>query len=90
MSVKVKISSMFQSATAGAKMAEVTGSTVGECLRDLVRQYPDLERMLFDEKDRLPSEVVIFVNEESAAEDGINRPVKDGDEIYPLILIGGG
>lgn len=90
MSVKVKISSMFQTATGGAKMVEVSGSTVGECLKDLVRQYPDLERMLFDEKDRLPSEVVIFVNEESTPQDGLSRPVKNGDEIYPMILIGGG
>lgn len=90
MSVKVKISSIFQQDAGGAQTATVNGSTVGECLKDLVKQYPGLKKMLFDEKNRLASEVTVFVNEENIPGDGLSRRVKDGDEIYPMILIGGG
>lgn len=30
---------------------EVNGSTVGECITDLVRQYPDLKNILLDKNE---------------------------------------
>ena len=53
-------------------------------------QYPSLEKIFYYEKDRIASEVLLFVNGQSVQGDITNTPVKDGDEIYPVILIGGG
>jgi molybdopterin converting factor small subunit len=89
MSVKVKLRATFQLAAQGAKTAEVNGKTVAECLKDLGRQHPALEKMLLDNKNTLPSYVTIFVNGEKAS-DGLSQPVEDGDEIFPMMLIGGG
>ena len=90
MSVKVQISARFQTATNGVGMAEVNGNTIGECLKQLVQQFPPLKKMLFDENDKLARYIMIFVNKEGAQEDGLNKPVRDGDVIYPMMMIGGG
>lgn len=90
MSIKVRISASFGAATKGVTMIEVNGNTVGECLKQLVKRFQPLEKMLFDENDKLARYIVIFVNRESAQTEGLAKPVKDGDEIYPMKMIGGG
>jgi hypothetical protein len=45
--------------------------------------------MLFDENNDLPTYVTVFINGEKAS-DGLSLPVKDGDEIFPMMIIGGG
>ena len=88
--VSVKIPAMFQPSTGGVKTAEVDGATIGECLKQLVIQYPALKRMLFDEGDNLSGYLVVILNGASIKGDLYNIPVKPGDEIYPMILIEGG
>ena len=89
-SVRVKIPAMFQSATGGVKTAEVSGATIGECLKQLVIQYPAVRRMLFDEGDNLSGYLLVILNGTGIRGDLYNIPVKPGDEIYPMILIEGG
>jgi molybdopterin synthase sulfur carrier subunit len=88
--VKVKIPAMFQSATGGAKTAEVEGETVGECLKALSVKFPALRRMLFDEGDKFSGYLTVMVNGQSVLGNLYEIPVKAGDELYPLILIEGG
>ncbi len=91
MSVSMKIPAMFQNETGGVKLVEVDGHTIGESLDELIKLYPSIEKVLFDERDVLAGWLMIFLNGE-ALPDG-NRlavPVKDGDEIYPLMMIDGG
>jgi molybdopterin converting factor small subunit len=90
MGVKVRIAEMFQQATNGVKEVQVDGNTIGECLKKVIVKYPTLEKMWYDEKDKVSRELLVFVNLESTHKDGLAEPVKDGDEIYPLIMIGGG
>ncbi len=90
MSVKVQISVRFQTATNGVGMVEVNGNTVGECLNQLVKQFPALKNILFDENNKLARYIMIFVNLEGVQEEGLNKSVKDGDVIYPMMMIGGG
>jgi len=90
MSVRVKLSAMFQNATGGLKTAECNGSTVGECLKQLADRYPAIKRMLFDESDKLSGYLAVSVNGKSQQGDLARVPVKSGDEIYPMILIEGG
>ena len=91
MSVRIKIPAMFQNETGGVKLAEVDGRTIGECLDELIKLYPTIEKVLFDERDMLAGWLMIFVNGEALPLDNrLAVPVKDGDEIYPLMMLDGG
>lgn len=90
MSVKVKLSAIFQNATGGLKTAECSGETVGECLKQLSDRYPLMKKMFFDEGDKLSGYLAVSVNGKSLQGDLNTVPVKSGDEIYPMILIEGG
>ena len=54
MSVNVEISSVFGQYTNNQLNFKVEGKTVGECLKDLGRQFPDLRKVLLDKKGKLP------------------------------------
>ena len=69
---------------------EVNGSTVEECLKDLVRQYPDAERLLFNEQGQLLRHVYVYINAESAYKAELAAPVKEGDKLIIAFLIAGG
>ena len=90
MGIKVHIHPVLHQYTNNQKIAEVNGSTVGECLDDLVKQFPSTEKGLFNENGKLYSYVDIYVNRKSAYPEELNKPVKDGDELHIAIIIGGG
>lgn len=93
MSVRVIIPSMFQSAAGGAKAIELKNcKTVGDCLKELRTQYPPLGKMLFDEGDKIAGFLNVFINGQNLKQssDTFTYPVKDGDEICPLMMIEGG
>jgi hypothetical protein len=90
MSATVKISNLFQSVTDGVSEVEVSGGTLKECLLDTVRQFPKLQRLFFDSGEQIAGSLIIFVNGESAQNDGDSKVINDGDEIYPMLIIGGG
>lgn len=89
MSIKVNISSYFQHYTNGVDVAEVSGTTVGECLRDLVKQFPSLDGEIFAEPGGLYDCIAVGVNRElfTAEEETLSRPVVDGDELSLLIIV---
>ena len=90
MSIKIQIPSYLQPFTDNIEVIEVNGSTVGECLNHLVAQFPSSEKMLFARGSELHAYVGIYINGEDAYPDEIAKPVKDGDELYILYIIGGG
>ena len=90
MSIKVNIPYLLQYLTNGGKVAEVNGSTVGECLKHLAEQFPLIEKALFDEHGKLISYLDIYVNGESAYPEELGKPVKPGDELDILFMIDGG
>ncbi len=47
MSIKIDIPSHLQPFTNNLAVVEVSGSTVGECLNHLVKQFPDVAKLLF-------------------------------------------
>ena len=90
MSTKINIPSYMQSLTNNMKVVEVKGSTVGECLNYLVKQFPGMKKWLFSKKGSLFENIIISINGESAYPEQLTKPVKDGDELNILLLIGGG
>jgi len=71
-------------------VAEVRGSTIGQCLDEFVKLYPRAEGCLFDENGKLGEYFAVFVNEGMVSPEEINRPIKDGDEINIVSLFDGG
>ncbi len=90
MSVDVEISPIFGRYTGEVLNMKVEGKTVRECLHDLVRQFPDLKRMLLDKDGNLMHSYDYFINGESVYPRDMNRPLKPGDKLNILFVIHGG
>ena len=90
MSVKINIPSYLRPYANNMEVVEVNGSTVGKCLDHLVKQFPGIKKQLFSKNDKLFEYINIFVNGESAYPEQLAKPVKDGDKLRVLFIIGGG
>ena len=91
MSVKINIyHSSWRELTKGQTTIEVSGDTTGQCLNHLVKQFPALEKEIFDKDGKLLNYLSIFVNREIAFPEELTKPVKDGDELDIIPIIGGG
>ena len=90
MSIRVNIHPSLQYLANDLAVVEVDGNTVGQCLDDLVKQFPSLHRQLFDDKGELLNYVEIYINMESAFPLELTKPVKDGDEVSIILMIAGG
>lgn len=90
MSVKINIPSYLQPYTSDREVVEVNGDTVSECLDHLVLQFPDMRKMVFAKDGRLLDYVSIYIDGEFAYADELAQPVKDGDELHMLYILGGG
>jgi len=69
---------------------EVRGETVGNCLEALTKQLPQMQKILFDKEGRLNGYVEILVNGTSVYPHDLMYPVKNGDVITALAVLGGG
>jgi molybdopterin converting factor small subunit len=90
MPVRVHIHTTHRQFTNGLEVVAVEGNTVGECLNQLIKQFPGMEKALFVKKDKLRNIVEVYVNRVSAYPNELVKPVKDGDEIHLLIMLAGG
>ncbi len=90
MPVNVHIHTTHRQFTNGLKVVSLEGSTVGECLNHLIKQFPGMEKALFAKKDHLLKNVEIYLNRESAYPNELVKPVKDGDEIHLVVMLAGG
>ena len=90
MSVRLRIPWFLQNATGGAKSVEVSGTTVGDCLKELVARFPQAREEIFDAGGKLSPFTDIHLGGRSIRREGLARPVRDGDELAILLIIGGG
>ncbi len=90
MSVKVHIHATHRQFTNGLEVVATEGITVGECLNQLIKQFPGLEKALFVKKDKLLNIVEVYLNHVSAYPNELIKPVKDGDEIHLVLMLAGG
>ncbi len=81
MSIEINIPVILQHFTNKIEAVQVNGSTVGECLDDLVEQFPDLRTMFFAESGEFLNFLSVYVNGEYSYPKELSKPVKDGDEL---------
>jgi molybdopterin converting factor small subunit len=73
-----------------SEQVTVAGATIGECLGDLINQFPGADKWLFDERGQLLEDVFVYINAESARKAALSDPINNGDElIIAMLLIGG-
>ena len=90
MSINISIHRTHRQFTNGLDSVEVEGNNVGNCLKDLIRQFPDMGNALFDEKGTLLNAIEIYINLKSAYPDELVQPVEDGDDIHITLMLAGG
>jgi len=90
MSITLHLHKTHRQYTDGADTLELEGRTIGECLDGLIKRFPGMQAALFDGKDKLKNQIEIYLNMESAYPDELKRPVKDGDEVYIIVMLAGG
>lgn len=90
MTTRVHLYSNLRSYTGDQGLVEVSGSTVGECLSDLVRQYPRIKNRLFDKTGQISPQIFVSINMNSRGPEKTTTPVKEGDELYIVLIVAGG
>ena len=90
MGVKLIIHPNLLEGQAGEVRISVTGATVGECLAAASAAVPQFapDNYLID--GELLGLVLVYLNRADAYRDELARPVKDGDTIELIPIIGGG
>lgn len=90
MSVKINLHPILANLANNQDIVEVNGSTVGQCLDQLVARFPEFRYWLFGKDGSLNRTVDVYVNQESSYPEELAKPVKDGDELHIIIVISGG
>jgi molybdopterin converting factor small subunit len=86
MSRTVVIPLIMQKVTGGREVVEVSGRTVGECIQDLIKQYPEAKDW-FNPDNAI---VWMVLNQIIINFDKLDTKVADGEHIDLILVIGGG
>jgi len=85
--MRVLIPSSLQSYTRVSRV-EAVGSTLGEVLADLERQFPGMRFRMVDEQDRLRPHMRVFVNGLALHE--LTHPLQPGCDVNIVQALSGG
>ena len=90
MPVTINIPPYLRQYTADNATVTVKGKNVKSCLRALIEQYPQLNDLLFDVDNRIHNYISLFIGGDNVYSDTLEKPVKDGDTMHLIYIIGGG
>jgi sulfur-carrier protein len=88
MAVKIKIAQVLQQFTDQNEIVEIDGSTVKQCLDNLVRKYPGVEKWIFDPNNS--PLVIVLLNKELVLPEKLDTGVTGADRIDLIPMIAGG
>jgi adenylyltransferase/sulfurtransferase len=88
--ITLRIPTPLRPFASGHQEVQVQGNTVGEALKDLVRQYPSLDKHLFNANELRPY-VNLFLGDEDVRHlQGVDTPLSEGDNLMIIPSIAGG
>jgi molybdopterin synthase sulfur carrier subunit len=91
MSVQVRIPPVLRTHTAGERLVEANGTTVGDVLQALGTRFPGLAAAIYDESGSLRPFLNVYLNDEDVRYLSQSKtPVSDGDTIALLPALAGG
>ena len=88
MSIKIKLTLPLIRLAGNREKIDVTGTTVKECLVDLVKKLPGAQAELYDSDGGFA--LLVLLNNDPLPDQNLNYPVKDNDEIWLLSIVSGG
>ena len=90
MSIKINVRPGMQQLTDNQDTVEVSGKTVGECINQLIGQFPAVRDQLLDKDGGILNYIDVYVNGKSSYPEELVKQVKDGDELHILMEVSGG
>jgi len=87
--IEISLHKTHRRYTDGKEIIEVEGKTVGDCIKDLVKKYPPLEKEIL-KNGKLNSLIEVYLNGESAYPNELAKTVKDGDKISLVYMLSSG
>lgn len=91
MGVKLRIPTPLRQFTGDQADVEVPGKTIKEAMNNLEAKHPGIRERVIDEKGAIRQFVNFYLNEEDIRFlDGIETPLKDGDQVTIVPAIAGG
>lgn len=90
MSVEIELSPIFARYSNNQLNTKVEGNTIGECLNDLVKQFPKLKKILLNREGNLYHTYDVYINGENARPIEMKKPVQEGDKLNIVFIIQGG
>ncbi len=89
--IKVRIPTPLRRLTGGQGEVDIEGDSVSALINTLETQYPGIKERLCDEEGAIRRFVNIYINEEDIRfHQGLDTPVKQGDEVSIIPAIAGG
>ena len=91
MTITIKVPALWRPLSGGCSRIALQANTVAEALRELIKQYPQLDSQLFNERREVNEALNLFVNQEHIRyRGGLTAPLHDGDEVYIVQVFTGG
>jgi molybdopterin synthase sulfur carrier subunit len=91
MSIVVRIPTPLRKLTENQDVVAGDGDTLSQCIDGLEQQYPGLKERLCDETGELRRFVNVYVNGEDVRfQQGVQTPLKGGDEVSIVPAVAGG
>ena len=88
MSVKIGISPSLRHFTNNMAVVEVNGSTIGECLVNLVKKCPSIRNKLLTRNGKLFGPVGIYVYRDQNITRELDKSVEDSEELCFIVVMG--
>ena len=91
MTITIKVPALWRPLSGGGSRISLQANTVAEALGELIKQYPQLDSQLFNERREVNQALNLFVNREHIRyRGGMTAPLQDGDEVYIVQVFTGG
>ena len=91
MAATIRIPTPLRKFTDGKSEVDVEGGTVREIFDDVENRHGGLKDKIFDDAGEVRRFINVFVNGEDVRHaEGLDTPVKDGDEVSVVPAIAGG
>lgn len=91
MAINVRIPQPLRGLTANASTVQSSGPSLADCITQLEQDYPGMKERLMDEQGQLRRFVNVYVNGDDVRFiDGLQTPLKDGDEVSIVPAVAGG
>jgi sulfur-carrier protein len=90
MKISTHLYSNLQRFTDEQPLVELEGSTVKDCLIQLVQKFPRINDIIFSRNGSLSPYLYVSVNLESAKSETLERTLSDGDQLYLIQIVAGG